>query len=126
MARFFLTLAWILLLLLLVDSAMHDPDVKPVVHHHLQRTGETVSSVLDWFRGQEAEAKGEHANANGSNSAIRTTAQDSPTSIWYWSTMLTTAVLILRRAPFVQASIVRVLPVTAPVSLNLGVRLAGR
>lgn len=126
MARFFLTLAWIMLLLLLVDSAMNDPDVKPIVDRQVQRAGETVSTVVNWFGAQDAESKGEAAYANFSSSVLQTTADGSPASNWYWSTMLATAVVLLRRALFVQAIPVRVRPVTAPVWLNSGVRLAGR
>ena len=125
MTRFFVTLGWIMLLLLLVDSAMNDPDVKPVVDHQFQRAGETVLTAVGWFRDQVAESIGAD-RLSASDSAIQMRVQDRPVSNWYWSTMLATAVVALRRAKLTQAFMPRVCPVAASVLRTHGVCLADR
>jgi hypothetical protein len=124
--RFFLTLGWMMLLLLLVDSAMNDPDVKPLVEHQFQRAGDTVLSVLGWFQSEDASSSGRTVPGKIAVPSSHGWPHDSPASNWYWSTMLATAVVILRAAQYSQAITFRVRPVTAPVSRNQGVRLAGR
>ena len=124
--RFFLTLGWMMLLLLLVDSAMNDPDVKPLIENQFQRVGDTVLTVLGWFQSEDALSSGRVFASERAVPSSQAVSHDSPASNWYWSTMLVTAVGILRAAQYSQAITFRVWPVTAPVSRNQGVRLAGR
>ena len=89
MGRFFYTLGWILLALLLVDSAMHDPDVQPVVDRQFRRAEARIRSVLDWFGAGEAES-------HPAPGHLGREASDSPASRWYWSTMLVMALPAIR------------------------------
>lgn len=115
-----------MLLLLLVDSAMNDPDVKPLVENQFRRAGDTVLTVLGWFQSEDASSSGRVVASESAVPSSQAASHDSPASNWYWSTMLVTAVGILRAAQYSQAITFRVWPVTAPVSRNQGVRLAGR
>ena len=125
MTRFFVTLGWIMLLLLLVDSAMNDQDVKPVVDHQFQRAGETLLGVVGWFRAQDAESAG-IGHATHRDVATQVTLHDSPASNWYWSTMLAAAVVALRRAKLTQAFMPWVRPVADAASRNWDVSPAVR
>ena len=125
MTRFFVTLGWIMLLMLLVDSAMNDPDVRPVVDHQFQRAGNALSAVVGWFRATDAAAV-DTLPGSRPKFATETTFHDSPVSNWYWSTMLVTATVVLRRAKLIRAFTPGIGPATAPVMCNRGVRPADR
>lgn len=123
--RFFLTLGWIMLLVLLVDSAMNDPDVKPIVDRQFQRAGEALLTIIDWFQTQEVESS-VRLQTPGSIQANEGDLLNGPASKWYWSTILGTAVMLLRRAKLAQAGMLRGVPVIASGSRYHGEILADR
>ena len=89
MGRFFYTLGWILLALLLMDSAMHDPDVQPVVDRQYRRAESRIRSIVEWFAGGDAES---HSITHPPASE----PQGGPARWWYWSTMLVMALPAVR------------------------------
>ena len=50
MGRFFLTLAFLMLVLLLIDSSMNDPDVHPVVDRQIERVQHRIEAISGWVR----------------------------------------------------------------------------
>jgi hypothetical protein len=86
--RALLTLAWIILLLLLIDSAMHDPDVQPVMDRQITRVERSLGRIADWFRAQRAGAKSDLAADNPQSGLIDNSRRAGPVATWYWSTTL--------------------------------------
>ena len=88
MGRALLTLAWIILLLLLVDSAMHDPDVQPVVDRQLTRVERSLGCVAGWFRTHHASASSDLAADTPRFAPFDGSMHAGPAATWYWSTTL--------------------------------------
>jgi hypothetical protein len=86
--RVLLTLAWIILLLLLVDSAMHDPDVQPVVDRQLARVERSLDRIAGWFRAHRASAANSLKADNAQFAPFDHSMGAGPAETWYWSTTL--------------------------------------
>jgi hypothetical protein len=92
--RALLTLAWIILLLLLVDSAMHDPDVQPVVDRQIVRVERSLGRIAGWFRAQRASATSSLGIDNREIAPFDRSTHAGPAESWYWSTTLGVAVTL--------------------------------
>ena len=125
MGRALLTLAWIILLLLLVDSAMHDPDVQPVVDRQITRVERSLGRIADWFG----------ARRPGATSSLRVDIPElapfyrstpaGPAETWYWSTTLGVAVTLAGLAKSTWNEFRRA-PVASAVSFRAADDRAGR
>jgi hypothetical protein len=93
--RLFLAITGPVLIILLVDSALHDPDVHPFVVGGMDRAARLVEAAPGWPGGRAD--GGEAATQSG---AVRAASADderthSPIRAWYWSTILGMAVICL-------------------------------
>ena len=88
MGRVFLAITCPDLIALMVDSALHDPDVHPVVVRAVHSVPHTVNAIFARF-GIEARASDGDTQSRSAPLPKRT---HSPMPGWYWSTIATVAV----------------------------------
>lgn len=114
MGRVLLALAWIILLLLLVDSAMHDPDVQPVVDRQITRVERSLDRIASWFKAKRASASSGLTTNESDFTPVISSPTEGPAETWYWSTTLGVAATLAglakssvratRRAPAASAN----------------------
>ena len=125
MGRALLTLAWIILLLLLVDSAMHDPDVQPVVDRQITRMERSLGRITGWLRAQRSSASSSLAEANPRTASLDHSFFVGPVETWYWSTTLGVAATLAGLAKSTWSELCR-LPAACAVSSRATDDRAGR
>jgi len=123
--RFFLTLALLMLMLLLIDSSMNDPDVHPVVNRQIERVHHRIEAISGWVRSSRAFPWNDDSTGAATSTAARTPRQYGHTWSWYWSTMLAMAVAALSLAKSVSREISRT-RAAATLPHRAGLRPAGR
>ena len=125
MGRLFLTLALLMLMLLLIDSSMNDPDVHPVVDRQIERVQHRIEAISGWVRSSRAFPWNDDANSAAASTAAQSPLQDGHSWSWYWSTMLAMAVAALSLAKSVSKEISRT-RAAATLPHRTGLRPAGR
>jgi len=123
--RFFLTLALLMLMLLLIDSSMNDPDVHPVVDRQIERVQDRFEAISGWVRSSRAFPWNDDSTGAATSTAARTPRQYGHTWSWYWSTMPAMAVAALSLAKSVSREISRT-RAAATLPHRAGLRPAGR
>ena len=125
MGRFFLTLAFLMLVLLLIDSGMNDPDVQPVVDGQVRRVRHQIEAISSWVHTSPIFPWGDDPDAASASAAALSGLHDGHSWSWYWSTMLAMAVAALSLAKSVSKEISRT-RAAATLPPRVGVRPAGR
>jgi hypothetical protein len=123
--RFFLTLAFLMLVLLLIDSAMNDPDVQPVVDRQFEHVHHRIEAISSWIHTTTLFPWNDDSVSANALTAAQFGPHDGHGWSWYWSTMLAMAVAALSLAKSVTNEISHAhAAVTIP--LRVGVLPTGR
>ena len=99
MKRFLQTFACVMLALLIVDSAMNDPDVQPLVARQFERAEGKIRSIISWLQADNAQP------GNGASGIANDdfAGNAGPASGWYRGTVLFAAAASIWLAGFVLA-----------------------
>ena len=95
MGRLFLVITGPILIILLIDSALHDPDVHPVVSAGVTRAANLIDGIPGWHGGDagDIQATTQSGSARAASGATERTHSALPG--WYWSTILAVAATCL-------------------------------
>ena len=83
------------MIFLLIDSAMHDPDVHPIVSGGIDRAARFIDDFPAWSGEDNGNLEQSRQSGSALASAESTGRTHSPMRLWYWSTILAVAVACL-------------------------------
>lgn len=114
-----------MLVLLLIDSAMNDPDVQPVVDHQFMRAQHRIEAISGWIRSTPLLPWNGDSEATAASKSAQTDQHDGHGWSWYWSTSLGLAAATVSLAKSVTTEIA-IATAVATLALQVGVHLTGR
>jgi hypothetical protein len=123
--RFFFTLAFLMLVLLLVDSGRNDPDVQPVVDRQITHVQHQIEAISGWLHTTPILPWNDASESIDASTEVNVGPHDGHGWGRYGSTMVAMAAAALSLAKSVTKEIHRS-QVVAAISLRAGAQPSGR